>query len=136
MRREIYNTTRSPATPGGLLPVEQALELSGHFFEIRAEVADALAGFPLNQEQEDYLEAAALLLEEHEDTRSPRISVQPFLRQLCLENDISVTALSKIPGASRLLGSVLPSGDRNISAEHASAIDKQCKLDPSASLCI
>jgi len=97
-------------------------------------VADALAGFPLNQEQEDYLEAVALFLEEYEGTQAPRVSGRQLLRHLCEENGISGTALSGILGASRLLGSMLLRGDRNITAEHARTLGKYFKLDPGAFL--
>jgi antitoxin component HigA of HigAB toxin-antitoxin module len=97
-------------------------------------VADALAGFPLNAEQEDYLEAVALFLEEYEDTQAPRVSGRQLLRHLCEENGLSGAALSRILGASRLLGSMLLRGDRNITAEHARALGKHFKLDPGAFL--
>jgi antitoxin component HigA of HigAB toxin-antitoxin module len=97
-------------------------------------VADALAGFPLNEEQEDYLEAVALFLEEHEGTQAPRVSGRQLLRRLCEENGLSGAALSRILGASRLLGSMLLRGDRNITAEHARALGKHFKLDPGAFL--
>ena len=98
------------------------------------EPADALAGFPLNEEQEDYLEAVALFLEEYEGTRTPSVSGRQLLRQLCLENGISGAALSKILGASRLLGSMLLRGDRNITAGHARTLGKHFKIDPGAFL--
>ena len=97
-------------------------------------VADALAGFPLNEEQEDYLEAVALFLEEYEGIQAPRVSGRQLLRHLCEENDINGTALSKILGASRLLGSMLLRGDRNITADHARSLGKHFKLDPGAFL--
>ena len=53
-------------------------------------------------------------LEEYEGTRTPAVSGHQLLRQLCSENAISGAALSKILGASRLLGSMLLRGDRNI----------------------
>ncbi len=97
-------------------------------------VADALAGFPLNEEQEDYLEAVALFLEEYEGTQTPRVSGRQLLRHLCEENGLSGAALSRILGMSRLLGSMLLRGDRNITAEHARALGKHFKLDPGAFL--
>ena len=97
-------------------------------------VADALAGFPLNEEQEDYLEAVALFLEEYEGSQVSRVSGRQLLRHLCEENDINGTALSKILGASRLLGSMLLRGDRNITADHARSLGKHFKLNPGAFL--
>lgn len=97
-------------------------------------VADALAGFPLNEEQEDYLEAVALFLEEYEGSQVSRVSGRQLLRHLCEENDINGTALSNILGASRLLGSMLLRGDRNITADHARSLGKHFKLDPGAFL--
>ena len=97
-------------------------------------VADALAGFPLSEEQEDYLEAVALFLEEYEGDCAPRISGRQLLRQLCAENELSGADLSRILGASRLLGSMLLRGDRNITAEHARTLGKHFKLDPGAFL--
>lgn len=96
--------------------------------------ADALAGFPLTEEQGDYLEAVALFLEEYEGSHRPRMSGRQFLRQLCCDNALSGTELSKILGASRLLGSMLLRGDRNITAEHARTLGKHFKLDPGAFL--
>jgi antitoxin component HigA of HigAB toxin-antitoxin module len=97
-------------------------------------VADALAGFPLNEEQEDYLEAVALFLEEYEGTQAPRFSGRQLLRHLCEENGLTGSDLSRILGASRLLGSMLLRGDRNITAEHARTLGKHFKLDPGAFL--
>jgi antitoxin component HigA of HigAB toxin-antitoxin module len=97
-------------------------------------VADVLAGFSLNEEQEDYLEAVALFLEEYEGTQAPRVSGRQLLRHLCEENGLSGAALSRILGTSRLLGSMLLRGDRNITAEHARALGKHFKLDPGAFL--
>jgi antitoxin component HigA of HigAB toxin-antitoxin module len=97
-------------------------------------VADALAGFPLNEEQEDYLEAVALFLEEYEGTQAPRVNGRQLLRHLCEENGLSGAALSRILGASRLLGSMLLRGDRNITAQHARVLGKHFKLDPGAFL--
>jgi HTH-type transcriptional regulator / antitoxin HigA len=97
-------------------------------------VADALAGFQLNEEQEDYLEAVALFLDEYEGTQGPRMNGRQLLRQLCAENELSGSRLSRILGASRLLGSMLLRGDRNITAEHARTLGKHFKLDPGAFL--
>lgn len=97
-------------------------------------VADALAGFALNEEQEDYLEAIALFLEEYEGVYAPRVSGRRLLRQLCEENDVSGADLSRILGASRLLGSMLLRGDRSITADHARTFGKHFKLDPGAFL--
>ena len=97
-------------------------------------VADALAGFQLNEEQEDYLEAVALFLGEYEGAYAPRVSGRQLLRQLCEENDLSGADLSRILGASRLLGSMLLRGDRNITAEHARTLGKHFKLEPGAFL--
>jgi antitoxin component HigA of HigAB toxin-antitoxin module len=97
-------------------------------------VADALAGFPLNEEQEDYLEAVALFLEEYEGDCAPRISGRQLLRQLCAANELSGADLSRILGASRLLGSMLLRGDRNITADHARTLGKHFKLNPGALL--
>jgi antitoxin component HigA of HigAB toxin-antitoxin module len=102
--------------------------------DIVSAVADALAGFPLSEEQEDYLAAVALFLEEYEGDGAPRISGRQLLRQLCAENELSGADLSRILGASRLLGSMLLRGDRNITAEHARTLGKHFKLDPGALL--
>jgi antitoxin component HigA of HigAB toxin-antitoxin module len=97
-------------------------------------VAGALAGFQLNEEQEDYLEAVALFLEDYEGAYAPRVSGRQLLHQLCEENDLSGADLSRILGASRLIGSTLLRGDRNIIAAHARTLGKHFKLDPGAFL--
>ena len=97
-------------------------------------IVDALAGFDLSTDQEDYLEAVAIFLEEYEGANSNKISGLELLRYLCEENGLTGADLSLTLGATRNLGSAILRGERQITAKHAKALAKRFKLNAGAFL--
>ena len=95
---------------------------------------DALAGFSLNREQEDYLEAVSHFVSDYEGDYLPQVSGLELLRLLTEENRLSGTALSEILGGSRLLGAMILRGERRITADHARSLGAHFAVDPGAFL--
>lgn len=93
---------------------------------------DALAGFTLNDEQEDYLEAVSHFVSEYEDDEDAmeKLPGIDFLRAIIEDNGLSGADLSRILGGSRLLGPMILRGERQITADHARALGAHFKIDP------
>ena len=93
---------------------------------------DALAGFPLNMEQGDYLDAVAHFVSEYEDDGEEveKLPGIDFLRVLIDDNGLSGAELSRILGGSRLLGPMILRGERQITADHAPAMGAHFQVDP------
>lgn len=98
------------------------------------EMLDALAGFPLNQDQEDYLEAVAHFVMEYEGDYEPEVSGLRILQSIVKENGLTGADISRILGGSRLLGPMILRGERRITADHARKLGEYFKLDPGAFL--
>lgn len=95
---------------------------------------DALAGFDLNEEQLDYLEAASHFVTAYEGDYRPQVSGLTLLKSLVEENDLTGADLSKILSGSRQLGAMILRGERNITAKHARVFGAHFKLNPGAFL--
>lgn len=78
-----------------------------------------LAGYDLNEDQADYLEALAILVEryeaEHDETRldTGRVSGLDALRSLMDSHGMSGADLSRLLGISPSLGPMILRGERN-----------------------
>ncbi len=82
---------------------------------------ESLAGFPLNQDQADYLEAMAHFVDEYDRAHQrplPKASASAVLRSLMEERDMSAADLSRVLGGSRNLGSMILRGDRSLTVAH------------------
>jgi HTH-type transcriptional regulator/antitoxin HigA len=101
------------------------------------EAIDALAGLPLNADQEDYLEMLSLLVNEYEAQHRkvlPKAAPLDVLRYLVKENDISGRELGRILGVDETLGIKILSGERNITVEHAKKLGIRFAIHPTAFL--
>jgi HTH-type transcriptional regulator / antitoxin HigA len=97
------------------------------------EIIDALSGLHLNSDQEDYLEVIGTLVNNYEDKNLailPDANALEVLRHLVEENKISTRELSRILGKDESLGSLILSGKRSITVEHAIALAKHFGLGP------
>lgn len=109
-----------------------------HDFDNAVEMIGRLVGYELNQDQEDYLEALTLFVEryeaEHDQTRvdTSHISGLDLLRSLLREHGMGGADLSRILGASRMLGPMILRGERNLTVQHARTLGEYFKLDPGA----
>ena len=97
------------------------------------EIIHWMAGFPLNADQEDYLDAIATFVSAYEDIHYPidTSSVTPLdtLKMLLADRDMNASDLGRLLG-NRTLGAAILSGKRNLSKAHIKKLAEHFKLDP------
>lgn len=97
------------------------------------EVIDRLAGFDLNADQEDYLEALSTFVEAYEAERFPiddsRITPLETLRSLLAEHDMTASDLGRLLG-NRTLGAAILAGRRDLSKAHIKKLAEHFKVAP------
>jgi HTH-type transcriptional regulator/antitoxin HigA len=102
-------------------------------FENAMEIIEAIAGFDLNSEQEDYLETVSILADEYDRKHNPqsaRAKPVEVLRHLVEEHNLSSRALGRILGKDESLGSKILSGERAITVDHAVTLAKHFGIRP------
>lgn len=107
-------------------------------YDNAVEMVGQLAGYELNADQADYLEALATFIEKYEaehdetqvDTRGRKGVV--MLKRLMEQHDMNGADLSRLLGLSRLAGPMILRGERNITAEHARKLGQHFKMEPGA----
>lgn len=90
-------------------------------YENAVEMAHALAGFKLTQEQDEYQEIMAKLIEDYEKEilAEPKpVTAIKTLEYLLHENDLTGDDLGKILGVNRSIAYRILKGSRNLTAEH------------------
>ena len=96
-------------------------------------IVESLAGFPLNTEQEDYLEVLAHFVDEYdrEHRRAlPKAGGRAVLRHLLTEHELSAADLSRLLGGSRNLGAMILRGDRNLTVGHIRTLAAHFHVSP------
>jgi len=96
---------------------------------------EALAGFPLNPEQADYLEAVAHFVDEHDRAERPalpRAGPRDVLAHLLELREMTAADLSRLLGGSRNLGAMILRGDRNLTLPHVAKIAVHFRVSPAA----
>lgn len=97
------------------------------------EMIDRLAGFNLNEDQEDYLEALSTFVEAYEAGRFPiddsRITPLDALKALLAEHDMTASDLGRLLG-NRTLGAAILAGRRNLSKAHIKKLAEHFKVEP------
>jgi len=94
-----------------------------------------LAGYKLNRDQADYLDALAVFVEryesEHAETQvdADDVSGIDVLRALTEEHGMSGADLSALLGVSRSLGPMILRGERSLTADHARTLGAHFGLD-------
>lgn len=126
---------RLPTTYGELVamlpprPIHDGLDLANAI-----EVIDRMAGFALNRDQEDYLEAIATFVEAYEAERFPmndsRIAPLDALKTLLAEHGMSASDLGRLLG-NRTLGAAILSGRRALSKAHIKTLAENFKVEAS-----
>lgn len=86
----------------------------------------------LNQAQKDYLNLLKQLSDRYDSTRFTK--PHRLLKQLVDEHKLRKSDLSRILGRSLALGSMILSGQRKITREHAKRLGKHFGLQPEAFL--
>ncbi len=82
-----------------------------------AAVIESMAGFPLNREQEDYLEVVARFADEYDRARAQPLIVEDartVLIQFLDEYKMTAAYLSRLLGGNRNLGALILRGERNL----------------------
>lgn len=100
-------------------------------------VLDAMAGFEMNPDQEDYFEAVATFVEkyeaEHHAINDPNLTVVELLRRLLEEHGMSESDLGRLLG-DRGLGHRILTGERELSKTHIRILAEHFALNPAALL--
>jgi HTH-type transcriptional regulator / antitoxin HigA len=102
-------------------------------FKNAMEIIEAMAGFDLNPEQEDYLETVSILADEYDRKHNPqpaRAKPVEVLRHLVEEHNLSSRALGRILGKDESLGSKILAGERAITVDHAVTLAKHFGIRP------
>ena len=97
------------------------------------EIIDWMAGFNLNADQEDYLDAISTFVEAYEDAHYPfddsKLTPLEVLKFLLEGRDMNASDLGRLLG-NRTLGAAILSGKRNLSKTHIKKLAEHFKLDP------
>ena len=125
---------RLPRTYAGLVamlpprPIHDDVDLGN-----ATEMIDRLAGFGLNADQEDYLEALSTFVEAYERDRFPiddsRMTPLDALKFLLAENGMTASDLGRLLG-TRTLGPAILSGRRALSKAHVKKLAEHFKVEP------
>ncbi len=125
---------RLPGTYGALVailpprPIHDDVDLAN-----ATDMIDRLAGFKLNEDQEDYLEALSTFVEAYEARRFPiddsRISPLDALKALLAEHEMTASDLGRLLG-NRTLGAAILAGRRNLSKTHIKKLAEHFRVAP------
>jgi len=100
-------------------------------------VLDAMAGFRMNRDQEDYFEAIATFVEkyeaEHHAIENAKLTTAELIRSLMDEHDMSESDLGRLLG-DRSLGHRVLTGERELSKAHIRVLAKHFRVSPAALL--
>lgn len=100
-------------------------------------VLDALAGFELNADQEDYFDAIATFVEKYELQRhaldGEKMTPVEMIRSLLKERGMSASDLGRLLG-DRSLGHRVLTGERELSKAHIRVLADHFSLDPAVLL--
>jgi HTH-type transcriptional regulator / antitoxin HigA len=109
-------------------PIHDDIELAN-----ATEVIDRLAGFALNSDQEDYLEAISTFVEAYEGERFPiddsQLTPLDTLKALLAEHGMNASDLGRLLG-NRTLGTPILSGRRALSKAHIKKLAEHFKVEP------
>jgi HTH-type transcriptional regulator/antitoxin HigA len=108
-------------------PIHDDVELTN-----ATEMIDRLAGFDLNADQEDYLEAISTFVEAYEANRFPMedfATPLEALKALLEQRGMSASDLGRILG-NRTLGSAILAGRRALSKAHVKTLADYFKMEP------
>ncbi len=97
------------------------------------EVMEAMAGFEMNADQEDYFEAVSTFIEKYENDRhaieTRDLSPVELLRYLMDEHGMSVSDLGRLLG-DRSLGHRVLTGQRELSKTHIRKLAEHFAVNP------
>jgi HTH-type transcriptional regulator/antitoxin HigA len=100
-------------------------------------VMDAMAGFAMNADQQDYFEAIATFVEKYEAAHhainDAKMTPIELLRSLMAEHEMTESDLGRLLG-DRSLGHRILSGERELSKAHIRILAEHFSLNPTALL--
>ena len=100
-------------------------------------VLDAMAGFEMNADQEDYFDAVSTFVEkyesEHHAIEQAKMTPVELIRSLLDEHGMSESDFGRLLG-DRSLGRRILSGERELSKSHIRKLAEHFALDPAALL--
>ncbi|HET6428007.1 MAG TPA: transcriptional regulator [Phycisphaerae bacterium] len=100
-------------------------------------VLDAMAGFEMNSDQEDYFEAVATFVEKyeakHHSLEVADMTPVELLRSLMDEHGMSESDLGRLLG-DRSLGHRILAGERELSKAHIRTLSEHFSLNPASLL--
>lgn len=100
-------------------------------------VLDAMAGFKMNADQQDYFDAIATFIEkyeaEHHAIDDAKMTPVELIRSLIAEHGMSESDLGRLLG-DRSLGHRILTGERELSKAHIRVLAKHFGLDPASLL--
>ena len=128
------NFRRLPRTYGALVAMLPPRPIHDDIDRANAtEMIDRLAGFDLNADQEDYLDALATFVEAYEAERFPiddsRITPLDALKALVAEHGMTASDLGRLLGV-RTLGAAILAGRRSLSKAHIRKLADHFKVEP------
>ena len=98
-----------------------------------SEMIERLAGFDLNGDQEDYLDALSVFVEAYEAERFPmedtRMEPLEALKALLAEHGMTASDLGRLLG-NRTLGAAILAGRRSLSKAHIKKLAAHFKVEP------
>ncbi len=106
-------------------------------YENTTEIAEVFAGWEeaMSPGQADYFEILCDMIAKYDseqDEPIPDASPLELLKLLMEEHNMSGADLSKLLGASRLLGPMILRGERSITAKHAAVFGEHFAVSPAA----
>ena len=117
---------KMPATFDGLIKLHAPRPIHDNVgYKNTVEMVDALAGQPLNRDQEDYLLLLSALVERYEaDTlpKRPRVKGLAMLRYLLDENELGGDDLAKLIRVDRSVAYRILKGERGLTTDHIKAL--------------
>ena len=97
-------------------------------FENVTEITDAMAGHPLNSDQEDYFDLLCRLIEnyekEHAQLDTPKVTALDALKHLLEAHEMTAADLSRLLAVHRTLGAMILRGERQLTLAHVRTLAK------------
>lgn len=90
-------------------------------YEDTLAIVDALAGLPLNRDQQDYLDLLGDLIESYEEEHLPalpKLKGVQLLQHLLEENDLTGDDFAQLLGVDRSVAYKILKGSRNLTTDH------------------
>jgi antitoxin component HigA of HigAB toxin-antitoxin module len=97
-------------------------------FENVTKITDAMAGYKLTADQEDYFDLLCRLIEDYgkENARldTPKVTALNALRHLLDAHDMSAADLARLLDVHRTLGAMILRGERQVTLAHVRTLAK------------